>query len=425
MKTIFSILVFWFCAQVCPAQNLLDLSSWKIGTGTAGQFYQNGQTSENSRVWGIGPDGKSAILWRAQPEGQVNDDGGWNAYISVEHTSAYRLSVWIKKTGVISGSTYFGTNNVNALDNSPQSNPYFWSGQLPQLNKWYLLVAYVHGSGDNSTVNLGGIYDGVTGEKAHSITDFKLDVSTTAITHRAYLFYDPSTGNEQFFYAPRLERIDGQEPAINSLLGFQNIPKQVDLPIPDTRYNATTPNSYSQSFQLNFKQGSVLGLPITYYTTMGLRGWSENSGGKAHELAFSNDTKSKILFRSGLSPSWEGWRSLLISDENGNYGIGTDNPDEKLTVNGKIHAKEIRVDATMVPDYVFEDDYKLLSLNEIETFIKKNKHLPEVPSAAEAAKNGLELGEMNKILLKKIEELTLYVIDLQKQVKLLQQSNKK
>jgi hypothetical protein len=100
---------------------------------------------------------------------------------------------------------------------------------------------------------------------------------------------------------------------------------------------------------------------------------------------------------------------------NGNFGVGTALPDEKLTVNGKIHAKEIRVDVTGIPDYVFEDTYKLLSLNEIETFIKKNKHLPEVPSAVEVAQKGLELGEMNKILLKKIEELTLYMIELKKE----------
>jgi hypothetical protein len=106
---------------------------------------------------------------------------------------------------------------------------------------------------------------------------------------------------------------------------------------------------------------------------------------------------------------------LFRVEENGKVGIGTATPDEKLTVNGKIHAKEIKVDGAMAPDYVFEADYKLLSLNDIEAFIKKNKHLPEVPSAAETEKNGLELGEMNRLLLKKIEELTLYMIELKKE----------
>lgn len=95
----------------------------------------------------------------------------------------------------------------------------------------------------------------------------------------------------------------------------------------------------------------------------------------------------------------------------GNVGIGTDLPSEKLTVNGKIRAREIRIDVDAMPDYVFAPKYDLLPLAELEKFIQQNKHLPEVPSAKEAEKNGIELGEMNKLLLKKIEELTLHLIE--------------
>lgn len=104
--------------------------------------------------------------------------------------------------------------------------------------------------------------------------------------------------------------------------------------------------------------------------------------------------------------------------QNGNVGIGTAIPDEKLTVKGKIHTQEVRVDMAgpLVPDYVFENDYKLKSLQEVEDFIKENKHLPEIPSAQEIEKNGLMLAEMNMHLLKKIEELTLYCIDQNKKI---------
>jgi len=95
----------------------------------------------------------------------------------------------------------------------------------------------------------------------------------------------------------------------------------------------------------------------------------------------------------------------------GNVGIGTDLPSEKLTVNGKIRARAIRVDVDAMPDYVFAPKYELLSLPELEKFIQVYKHLPEVPSAGEAEKNGIELGEMNQLLLKKIEELTLHLIE--------------
>ena len=94
----------------------------------------------------------------------------------------------------------------------------------------------------------------------------------------------------------------------------------------------------------------------------------------------------------------------------GNVGIGTDLPAEKLAVNGKIRAREIRVDVDAMPDYVFDKDYQVASLEALESYIKKNKHLPEVPSAAEFERDGMAVGEMNKLLLKKIEELTLHLI---------------
>jgi hypothetical protein len=102
---------------------------------------------------------------------------------------------------------------------------------------------------------------------------------------------------------------------------------------------------------------------------------------------------------------------FAVIASNGDVGIGTATPREKLSVNGKIRAHEVKVETANWPDYVFEDNYKRKTLAEIEKFIKTNKHLPEVPSAKEVEKNGLELGEMNKILLKKIEELTLHLIE--------------
>lgn len=102
----------------------------------------------------------------------------------------------------------------------------------------------------------------------------------------------------------------------------------------------------------------------------------------------------------------------------GNVGIGLSNPDEKLTVKGKIHTQEVRVDmlGPLVPDYVFANDYKLKSLDQVEAYIKQNSHLPEIPSAKDIEKNGLMLAEMNMSLLKKIEELTLYAIEQNKKI---------
>ncbi|OMQ12527.1 tail fiber protein [[Flexibacter] sp. ATCC 35103] len=103
---------------------------------------------------------------------------------------------------------------------------------------------------------------------------------------------------------------------------------------------------------------------------------------------------------------------------NGNVGIGTTAPDSRLTVAGNIHSREVKVtvNAGQVPDYVFANDYKLKSLQEVEKYIKQNSHLPEIPSAQEMERNGLMLAEMNMSLLKKMEEMTLYIIEQNKQI---------
>lgn len=108
----------------------------------------------------------------------------------------------------------------------------------------------------------------------------------------------------------------------------------------------------------------------------------------------------------------------------GNVGIGTTNPDMKLTVNGNIHAKEVKIDLNIpAPDYVFKDDYNLKSIEEVEKFIEENSHLPEIPSAKEFEQNGVMQAEMDMNLLKKIEELTLYTIGQEKKIKNLERKN--
>lgn len=103
---------------------------------------------------------------------------------------------------------------------------------------------------------------------------------------------------------------------------------------------------------------------------------------------------------------------------NGSVGIGTtDTRGFELAVKGNIGAEEIQVKTSYWSDFVFEEDYDLKDLEEVETFIKKNKHLPNIPSEKEVLKNGVELGKMDAKLLQKIEELTLYMIEQNKQTK--------
>lgn len=100
----------------------------------------------------------------------------------------------------------------------------------------------------------------------------------------------------------------------------------------------------------------------------------------------------------------------------GNVGIGTNAPQNKLDVNGTIHAREVKVDLTGWSDFVFQPSYKLKPLIDVEKYIKVNGHLQDIPSAAEVQKDGISLGEMQTKLLQKIEELTLYTIEQNKKI---------
>lgn len=236
MKTRLPYVVILCCITFFTAnsQNLLNTSSWTVGTGSVSGFSQNGTTSENSREYGIGPEGASVLLWKATPDASSNADGGWNSsYSNIDHTKTYRLVVWLKKTNSNDGSSYFGCQEwqsssdmslqnytILKLNGDIRQNPYFWAGDLPQLNKWYMLVGYVHGSNYNSGLNYGGIYDPLTGNKVVNITDYKFSSSTTKLRHRTYLFYDTNTSDSQYFYAPRMELVDGNEPSIQELLGL-------------------------------------------------------------------------------------------------------------------------------------------------------------------------------------------------------------
>jgi hypothetical protein len=107
--------------------------------------------------------------------------------------------------------------------------------------------------------------------------------------------------------------------------------------------------------------------------------------------------------------------NTIMNARGGRVGIGTSSPDHLLDVHGTIRAMEIRVE-TGWSDFVFEDDYSLMSLESVEDYIQENGHLPDVPSAKEVETHGVSVGESQARLLQKIEELTLYTIEQQKEI---------
>ncbi|WP_052266459.1 hypothetical protein [Pedobacter kyungheensis] len=183
---------------------------------------------------------------------------------------------------------------------------------------------------------------------------------------------------------------------------------------PSTKLEVTTSTDYDQIGLTKNTVEYYKGAGVIFRNLVDDGSTTEIGGVQARLLDGStgNVTGSLSFYTKAGSSKVE---AVTISGA-GNMGIGTTNPSEKLAVNGKIRAREIKVEATNWPDYVFKAGYKVGTLEELESYIKANKHLPEIPSAKEVVENGVQLGEMNKLLLKKVEELTLHLIEKDKQL---------
>jgi hypothetical protein len=157
---------------------------------------------------------------------------------------------------------------------------------------------------------------------------------------------------------------------------------------------------------------------------VGLDLTSDNANGILYIDSRWNNDASSLIFRTKTVGTPVNAMTIL---GNGNISIGTTDPQGyKLAVNGSAIAESVTVKLHgSWPDFVFKPKYNLLSLTEVKAYIDKNQHLPEMPSEQEVAKNGINLGEIVKLQTKKIEELTLYAIDQQKQIEQLKQEQQK
>ncbi|MEO7308514.1 MAG: hypothetical protein ABIR78_05865 [Ferruginibacter sp.] len=145
------------------------------------------------------------------------------------------------------------------------------------------------------------------------------------------------------------------------------------------------------------------------------KGFVQLSGNNLRMGTFSSNTNGKFVVRTGGS-------DRVYVDGNGNVSVGTANVASGyiFNVGGKGIFEEVKVQLEASwPDYVFEEKYNLMPLNQLETFLNTNKHLPNIPKASEVKKNGIEVGEMERLLTEKVEELTLYIIAMKKEMDVL------
>ncbi|WP_454880749.1 hypothetical protein [Sphingobacterium detergens] len=208
--------------------------------------------------------------------------------------------------------------------------------------------------------------------------------------------------------------------------------------VPVTSYSwqiAQPPRDFNGKLQIGFVSGDQ-GFP-SYGTVLAGGGYNNTQDGSSFQLYFPYSTMyggnaPRIRLGSYNNQGWSAWQTFYTS-ANANtetadwkakkiyvvdkLGIGTNDPKEALSVNGKILAQEVKIKTDIsVPDYVFDPSYKLPTLSSIEEYVKKHRHLPEIPSASDIEKDGVNLTEMSFSLLKKVEELTLHLIEKEKKI---------
>jgi len=184
-------------------------------------------------------------------------------------------------------------------------------------------------------------------------------------------------------------------------------------------------DNYSGTIGTAYSYGATFVASNAYQTTFGTNSWSKGSSSYGSTMAFFgiSSSTSSPAFQVLYSPAGTATgafasfftSNLLTILGNGNVGIGTANPTYPLAVNGTIEAKAVIVQ-TGWSDYVFDRDYRLASLPEVESYIKAEHHLPGLPSAKQVAKDGVSLGDMQSKLLAQIEQLTLHQIEQEKRL---------
>jgi hypothetical protein len=303
-----------------------------------------------------------------------------------------------------SGHMYYSGGNVGLGTHVPWS-PMTVGGDLTLFNPVQansgvaaLIFNNPNISGANTTSNLARIY-AVTASALYA-SNLVFDIRSgnavyeaMRLNHSGFLGIGTTNPSERLEVAGKLRVSEnGSDYSVLSHTSNQS----------ETGYNAVWPDQHERAFIIK--------------ANAYMDGYGAGGGGFQFWTYDKNDGGAWGSYSGGLK------RAMVIR-RNGRVGIGTVNPQSELAVNGIITSKEVNVTLAGWSDYVFQSDYRLMTLPEVESFIQKNGHLPEVPSASTVLTNGVNVGEMSNITIRKIEELTLYVIQLNKEKEALQKQN--
>ena len=196
---------------------------WHTGTGNDGKYLMMGTNAENERDVAESPFNMPDVVWKCISTANSDIDGGFEAInIPIYNTYTYRYSIWVKqmqKDGYIT----FGCNpNTMEAGTEVVSDGIFWAGDVPEINKWYLLVGYINGSEDNTGAKKdSGVWDPETGRRILNINNFKtFKYRSTDETqsYRCWQSYALGVGTEVQFWGQRMDICDNTEPSISEIL---------------------------------------------------------------------------------------------------------------------------------------------------------------------------------------------------------------
>jgi len=327
--------------------NLLKSYEWLLYgpqvSGSTPSFPRNGLETENARIYGHNPFGEPAILWYTpNQDSSDNDDGGWNSdTFIVDRGKSYRTSVWVKKETdtPADGNLYLGTNYVNNLNGTYNTNPYFLGGNtlntFGETGQWYLFVGYIFDSGHTGTSNhpKGGIYDR-NGRKLASANSFKftdsgdpsdgLSSNFNTSRQRVYNYYDSNTGSKTYWWGPRFEPLEASTPTLKEIL---------NTPTSDTGASfmgsvGVGINTHSQTNEVKLHVYKNANRATTIV---------QNNNHVARFEAYGTATAIDTTASNGVIIRNNGSNKVHF-DAGGNVGIGADDPDTKLEVQTSVGA---------------------------------------------------------------------------------------